>query len=216
MSLKVLAALAMAAFIGGALTIAAPQSANAKPEFAAATGKPCGACHANPAGGAASSLLPPCKTVAAFAGTSAQVPFPVGDASGSSATKMKTESAGCVGKSCGGTPPPHAADPWVFPEPEWPRCKDCALDRFSGNLWISLNGSDTPTNAMALTGIEITVWFAAGGAQSYYGSMNFPASTSDLLAILPADASYRSATLIIYYTAGPFDVAGPAQVVRVP
>ena len=25
--------------------------ASAKPEFAAATGKPCGACHANPAGG---------------------------------------------------------------------------------------------------------------------------------------------------------------------
>jgi hypothetical protein len=51
MNLKLLAAFAMAAIIGGALTIAAPQTANAKPEFAAATGKPCGACHANPAGG---------------------------------------------------------------------------------------------------------------------------------------------------------------------
>ena len=51
MNLKVLAARSTAAIIGGALTIAAPQSANAKPEFAAATGKPCGACHTNPAGG---------------------------------------------------------------------------------------------------------------------------------------------------------------------
>jgi hypothetical protein len=37
--------------IGWALVVAAPRSANAKPEFATATGKPCGACHANPAGG---------------------------------------------------------------------------------------------------------------------------------------------------------------------
>ena len=35
----------------GALAVAAPRSANAKPEFTASTGKPCGACHANPSGG---------------------------------------------------------------------------------------------------------------------------------------------------------------------
>jgi hypothetical protein len=51
MNFKVLVAVAVAAAIGGALTVAAPRSANAKPEFAAATGKPCGACHANPSGG---------------------------------------------------------------------------------------------------------------------------------------------------------------------
>jgi hypothetical protein len=51
MNLKVLGAVVAALMIGGALTIAAPRSANAKPEFAAATGKPCGACHVNPAGG---------------------------------------------------------------------------------------------------------------------------------------------------------------------
>lgn len=38
---------------GGALTIAAPRPADAKPEFAAQTGKACGTCHANPAGGGA-------------------------------------------------------------------------------------------------------------------------------------------------------------------
>jgi len=40
-----------AVIIGGALTIAAPRSAEAKPEYAAQTGKACGACHKNPAGG---------------------------------------------------------------------------------------------------------------------------------------------------------------------
>jgi hypothetical protein len=35
----------------GALTVAATRSASAKPEFAAATGKPCGACHVSPGGG---------------------------------------------------------------------------------------------------------------------------------------------------------------------
>jgi hypothetical protein len=51
MKLKVLGAIAAAAVIGGALTIAAPRSAVAKPEFAAQTGKPCASCHKNPAGG---------------------------------------------------------------------------------------------------------------------------------------------------------------------
>jgi cytochrome c553 len=53
MNLKVFGAVAAAAVIGGALTIVAPRSADAKPEFAASTGKACGACHANPAGGGA-------------------------------------------------------------------------------------------------------------------------------------------------------------------
>ena len=51
MEFKVLGAIAAAVVIGGALTIAAPRSADAKPEFAAKTGKPCGSCHKNPAGG---------------------------------------------------------------------------------------------------------------------------------------------------------------------
>lgn len=42
------AAAAAAIILAGALT-ASP--AAAKPEFAAQTGKPCGACHANPSGG---------------------------------------------------------------------------------------------------------------------------------------------------------------------
>jgi mono/diheme cytochrome c family protein len=37
--------------IGAALTIAVPKSAQALPAYAAATGKACGACHQNPAGG---------------------------------------------------------------------------------------------------------------------------------------------------------------------
>jgi hypothetical protein len=51
MNFKVLGGVVAVLTIGGALTIAAPRSANAKPEFATATGKPCGACHTNPAGG---------------------------------------------------------------------------------------------------------------------------------------------------------------------
>ena len=51
MSFKILAAVAAAVVIGGMLTIAVPGSAQAKPEFAAQTGKPCGVCHQNPAGG---------------------------------------------------------------------------------------------------------------------------------------------------------------------
>ena len=51
MNPKALVALVAALAVGGALTLAAPRSANAKPEFAAQTGKPCGACHENPSGG---------------------------------------------------------------------------------------------------------------------------------------------------------------------
>jgi len=40
-----------ALLILGSVSIGFSQSANAKPEFAAATGKPCGQCHQNPAGG---------------------------------------------------------------------------------------------------------------------------------------------------------------------
>jgi cytochrome c553 len=53
MNFRVLGAVVAALAFGGALTIAAPRSADAKPEFAAQTGKACGTCHANPAGGGA-------------------------------------------------------------------------------------------------------------------------------------------------------------------
>jgi mono/diheme cytochrome c family protein len=53
MNLRVLGALAVAAVIGGALTIAVPKSAQALPAYAQQTGKACGACHQNPAGGGA-------------------------------------------------------------------------------------------------------------------------------------------------------------------
>lgn len=43
--------IAAAILIAGALSLTVSQQANAKPEFAAQTGKPCGACHANPSGG---------------------------------------------------------------------------------------------------------------------------------------------------------------------
>jgi hypothetical protein len=53
MNFEILCAISAAALIGGVLTIAAPKSADALPAYAAATGKACGACHANPAGGGA-------------------------------------------------------------------------------------------------------------------------------------------------------------------
>ncbi len=37
--------------ITGVMFTFVPRSAQAKPEFAAQTGKPCGACHVNPGGG---------------------------------------------------------------------------------------------------------------------------------------------------------------------
>jgi cytochrome c553 len=51
MYFKAVGVLAAAAVIGGTLMIAALRSAEAKPEYAAQTGKACGACHKNPAGG---------------------------------------------------------------------------------------------------------------------------------------------------------------------
>ena len=53
MKLTFLRAVAAAMLIGGAIMIVTPRSAQAKPEFAAQTGKACGACHQNPAGGGA-------------------------------------------------------------------------------------------------------------------------------------------------------------------
>jgi len=41
----------VAGIITAAALIAAPQQAQAKPEYAAKEGKPCGYCHVNPAGG---------------------------------------------------------------------------------------------------------------------------------------------------------------------
>jgi mono/diheme cytochrome c family protein len=51
MNLRILGAAIAVLAAGGALTIAAPKSATALPAYAASTGKACGACHTNPAGG---------------------------------------------------------------------------------------------------------------------------------------------------------------------
>jgi mono/diheme cytochrome c family protein len=51
MNLKTLGAMVAVLAAGGALTIAAPKPAQALPAYAASTGKACGACHTNPAGG---------------------------------------------------------------------------------------------------------------------------------------------------------------------
>jgi hypothetical protein len=44
---------AAAILVAGTMLMIGSQSASAKPEFAAQTGKPCGFCHQNPAGGGA-------------------------------------------------------------------------------------------------------------------------------------------------------------------
>ncbi len=44
---------AAAILIASAMSLVVSSPANAKPEFAAQTGKPCGQCHQNPAGGGA-------------------------------------------------------------------------------------------------------------------------------------------------------------------
>jgi mono/diheme cytochrome c family protein len=51
MKFKVLGAAVAALAVGAVMLIAVPQSAVALPAYAAATGKACGACHQNPAGG---------------------------------------------------------------------------------------------------------------------------------------------------------------------
>jgi mono/diheme cytochrome c family protein len=54
MNFKVLGAAGAALAVGGVLAIvAAPKPAAALPAYAASTGKACGACHTNPAGGGA-------------------------------------------------------------------------------------------------------------------------------------------------------------------
>ena len=53
MNFRILTVIATAVGVCGTLAIATPRSALAKPEFAAQTGKACGACHQNPAGGGA-------------------------------------------------------------------------------------------------------------------------------------------------------------------
>jgi hypothetical protein len=53
MYLRILGAAVAALAAGGALTITAPKSAVALPAYSASTGKACGACHQNPAGGGA-------------------------------------------------------------------------------------------------------------------------------------------------------------------
>jgi hypothetical protein len=44
---------AAAILVACTMVVMDSRSANAKPEFASQTGKPCGTCHANPAGGGA-------------------------------------------------------------------------------------------------------------------------------------------------------------------
>ena len=51
MNFRILAIAIASLAVGGAVTIAAPKSAQALPAYAQQTGKACGACHKNPAGG---------------------------------------------------------------------------------------------------------------------------------------------------------------------
>jgi hypothetical protein len=57
MSLRILGAIVTAILVGGALTITLPKPATALPAYSASTGKACGACHQNPAGGGPCSGL---------------------------------------------------------------------------------------------------------------------------------------------------------------
>ena len=50
-AIRFLATVAAALLLSGSILLVAPQTAQAKPEFAAQTGKPCGQCHENPGGG---------------------------------------------------------------------------------------------------------------------------------------------------------------------
>lgn len=51
MNWKVLGVAVAALAVGGVFAIATPKPAEARPAYAAATKKPCGTCHVNPAGG---------------------------------------------------------------------------------------------------------------------------------------------------------------------
>ena len=53
MNIKLMGAALAALAVGGLLTLAAPRTADALPAYATSTGKSCGACHVNPAGGGA-------------------------------------------------------------------------------------------------------------------------------------------------------------------
>lgn len=57
MNLGVLGVAVAVLALGGALAIAIPRSAVALPAYTASTGKSCGACHENPAGGGALTAL---------------------------------------------------------------------------------------------------------------------------------------------------------------
>jgi mono/diheme cytochrome c family protein len=57
MNFKVLGGVVAVAVIGGALMVAVPKSAEALPAYAAQTGKACGACHQNKAGGGPRTAL---------------------------------------------------------------------------------------------------------------------------------------------------------------
>ena len=48
---RLTAALAVTLLVTGTIILAAPRTAQAKPEFAQQTGLPCGQCHVNAAGG---------------------------------------------------------------------------------------------------------------------------------------------------------------------
>jgi len=52
-ALFVVGGIVAAGLIAGAMSVTVSRPANATPQFAAQTGKPCGACHQNPAGGGA-------------------------------------------------------------------------------------------------------------------------------------------------------------------
>ncbi len=51
MNLKVVGVVVATLAVGGVLVVTASKPAAALPAYAAATKKPCGACHVNPAGG---------------------------------------------------------------------------------------------------------------------------------------------------------------------
>ena len=57
MNFKVLGAVVAVLAVGGVLTISVPKPAAALPAYAASTGKACGACHTNPAGGGPRTAL---------------------------------------------------------------------------------------------------------------------------------------------------------------
>jgi hypothetical protein len=51
MNLRILGPVVTAILVGGALSLSVPKSATALPAYSTSTGKACGACHQNSAGG---------------------------------------------------------------------------------------------------------------------------------------------------------------------